>query len=31
LDLEARLLAKIGDIYNKLDEFDLAMDYYNDS
>jgi len=28
---EARLLAKIGDIYNKLDEFDLAMDYYNDS
>lgn len=28
---EARLLAKIGDIYNKLDELDLAMDYYNDS
>ena len=28
---EARLLAKIGDIYNKLDELDLAMDYYNNS
>ena len=28
---EARLLTNIGDIYNKLDELDLAMDYYNDS
>ena len=28
---EARLLANIGDIYNKLDELDLAMGYYNDS